>query len=81
VSSVLFFYVFWGAEKTENPDFCAVLGSGKKAVVSLVGIQKYRELFGIGQGCVPSSFKQFHRMLACGAASYICNPGYSCFVF
>jgi hypothetical protein len=48
------------------------LGSGKKAVVLLVGIQKYRELFGVGQGCVmgcvPSNFKQFRRILVCGGA-------------
>jgi hypothetical protein len=60
--------------KTEKYDFCAVLGSREKAVVSLVGIQKYRKFFGVGQGCVPSNFKQFRRMLVCGATILYFDP-------
>jgi hypothetical protein len=50
---------FFFVKKAENCNFCAVLGFWKKMVVSLVGTQKYRELFGPAQGCVPSNFKQF----------------------
>ena len=41
----LVFYVFFLKKKTENCNFCAILGFWKKGGVSLVGIRKYWDLF------------------------------------
>jgi hypothetical protein len=43
----------------QHNDFRVVLGSGNKPPFSLVGIQKYRELFSVGHGCVPQISSSF----------------------
>jgi hypothetical protein len=44
---------FFSGGKNEHYDFRVVLGSGQTPPFSLVGIQKYRELFSVEQGYIP----------------------------
>ena len=55
----LVFFVFFFEKKTENCNFVAVLGFWKKAGFSLVGIQKYWELFFYWAELVSLNFTNF----------------------